>query len=121
LLAESLLILFSAAAVALALACYAKVRTSLPVQLLANQKAAAGQLAEVLDRQESHSVKMVTWREDLEALLESVEGTLASVEKKRKSIAASASKLDNPNLTFDPTNLDHLRARARAMGHTDVM
>lgn len=121
-LAEILLTLGSLAAAALAAACYLQVKRSLPAQLLAGLKATELQLAEVLDRQESNRVKMVTSREDIEALLESVETTLASAEKKRRSAAASASKLrGDEEPAFDPTNLDHLRARARSLGHADVM
>ncbi len=120
-LAEILLTLAALAAVALSAVCYVQVRRSIPVAIVEAQKRAQAQLQDVLDRQESHGIKLVTWREDLENLLESVEGTLASVEKKRRSAAASASKIAGDAPEFDPANIDHLRARARAMGHTDVM
>ena len=69
-------------------------------------------------------VRDAAWREDIEGVFEAVESTLDRVESKRRSAAASASRIKaatGGDGSFDPTNRDHLKQRARQMGHTDVM
>jgi len=42
---------------------------------------------------DAHSIRVASWKTELETLLEANEGVLDSVERKRRSIAASVSKL----------------------------
>ncbi len=65
---------------------------------------------------DGHRTKLIAWREDIEALLDAVEDTLDRTERKRRSAAASASKIKANGETEDLTDIQSLRARARAMG-----
>lgn len=123
-LAEALLLAGSFAAAALALACYLGVRGSMPLQLTNTQKGIAQLVDQVIEEQGRHGAKMVAWREDIEGVLEAVESTLDRVETKRRSAAASASRIAGAQgqaATFDPNNREHLKQRARELGHSDVM
>jgi len=122
-------ILSAAAAVvaaALSYVCFRAVSRSLPVQIIRDQSETRAQVQAVHDTQESHLAKLVTWREDMEGIFEAVESTLDRVETKRRSAAASASRIARANgegaqPEFDPSNRQHLIARARAMGITDAV
>jgi len=69
---------------------------------------------------DSHRTKMLAWREDIEAVLESVEDALERTERKRRSTAASASRIERANGAGDQapdmTDLDQIKAVARARG-----
>lgn len=110
-------------------------RTSAPVALAGEQKAVRshveGLTRELADFKietttalDGHRTRMMSWREDIDALLDTVEDTLDRTERKRRSSAASASKLERAAAANggeqepdgDLTSQSGLRARARAMG-----
>jgi len=112
-------------AASLCFVCFRAVSRSLPVQVVRDLKIVDAELQAVRDTQESHLVKLVTWREDMEGVLEAVESTLDRVETKRRSAASSAAriagKLNGGEPEFDPTNRAHLLTRARQLGITDAV
>ncbi len=126
-LAEILISIPAVLAACVAFVCFRAVSRSLPVQIVRDQAETRRQLQAVHDTQESHLAKLVTWREDMEGIFEAVESTLDRVETKRRSAAASASRIARANgqggekTEFDPTNRQHLIARAREMGITDAV
>jgi len=125
-LAEVMIAIPALLAAGVSYVCYRAVSRSLPIQIGRDQAAIRATLQEVLDTQERHLAKLVTWREDMEGLLEAVESTLDRVETKRRSAAASASRVKsaenaNGETTFDPTNRQHLIQRARDLGIADAL
>lgn len=78
---------------------------------------------EITGTLDGYRSKMLSWREDIEGVLESVEDALQRTERKRRSTAASASRMANSNPmpeAADLTSQAGLRARARQLG-IDVM
>lgn len=72
-------------------------------------------------RLDSQTTKLVSWRTDIEGLLEAVEDTLERVERKRRSASAAASRATRGQAgELDPTNPEHLKQIARQRG-IDVM
>ena len=107
----------------LSFVCFRAVSRSLPVQITRDQAAIHSSLQNVLDTQESHLAKLVTWREDMEGIFEAVESTLDRVETKRRSAASSAARIAGKQNgdEFDPTNRQHLLMRARQLGIKDAV
>ena len=102
--------------------CLLAVRRSLPQEILNRCAEVEAQCVAVLDAQERAAARMVTWREDVEGLFEAVESTLNRVERKRRSAAASASKIAQGHGQGNGEDVltlsrDQLVARARAQGH----
>jgi len=79
---------------------------------------------ETTGKLDSYDAKLISWRTDIEAVLEAVEDLLDRTEKKRRSVTQANRRAEeiDPASPGDPTQMSHaqLRERARAMG-MDVM
>lgn len=74
------------------------------------------------DDMEKQSIRVTGWKTELEAVLESVETVLSQVERKRRSTAASESRMNPPEVTepaiqdVSQLSISQLEARARQSG-----
>jgi len=77
-------------------------------------------LADLIVRQEEIEARWVREKANLSALQESIEGTLESVERKRRQISGAASRLAQPAEPELPQDRDALvqQLRAKVYGNT---
>jgi len=61
---------------------------------------------------EAHAIRVASWKTELESLLEANEGVLDSVERKRRSIAASLSKMTPAQPAEQPVDVQNLDLQA---------
>ena len=66
---------------------------SAPENLRLAVQSLAGQVAELAATSEGRDGKMIAWRAEIEGVMDGVEATLESVERKRRQTSAAASKL----------------------------
>lgn len=79
-----------------------------------------GALTDLITRQEDIEARWVREKANLAALQESIEGTLESVERKRRQISGAASRLAVPEPDALPTDRGELVSmlRAKVYGNT---
>ncbi len=113
----TLSLIASAAALLVAVGAVALVRRSLPNELIQGQADLTTRVLAAEANLEGHGSRLLAWREEIEAVLDAVDTTLERTERKRRSIAASAAKLNGGQAAAD--DLDPraaLTAKARAQG-----
>ena len=105
-------------AVVFSLASWRLASRSAPEELIRAVGALRVEVHECRGEMDEYKSRIVSWRAELEAVLESVETVLSQVERKRRSTAASASKLQQQADPADPMQMDHrqLEQLARERG-----
>jgi len=110
----------AAVAALYSLAAWRLASRSAPDELVRHVGALRVEVKECRGEMDEYKARVVSWRAELEAVLESVETVLSQVERKRRSTAASASKIaqaDGPDqnvMTMDHNELEKL-ARERGL------
>ena len=89
---------------------------SAPEQLVREVGQLRAEAAGVRGEVQEIQARLTSWRIEIENVLESVEGTLELVERKRRSTAASASKIDNGAGQVDQMDTYQLEQLARGKG-----
>lgn len=96
-IASGFSIFFSLAALACGIVALRSARDSAPAQLLAEMAQLKAAYTEVREAVQNFEQTRVAFRIEIDSLIESVEGVLDQVERKRRSIAASAAKIAAAN------------------------
>jgi len=97
--------------------CVKLVRESIPQALMKGLKNTQDSLDLTQQAIDGQNGRLTAWRQEMEALYESVETTLEAVEKKRRSTAASASRIAAANGQEESgDDLESLRRMARQQG-----
>jgi hypothetical protein len=97
--------------------CVKLVREGLPQNLMSGLKNTQGSLDLVHQAIDGQNGRLTAWRQEMEALYESVETTLEAVEKKRRSTAASASRIAAANGQEEGgSDIESIRRQARSQG-----
>lgn len=91
---------------------------SVPEEMVKHIGALRVEVAACSGHMDEYAAKIVGWRAHMEAVLEDVENVLESVERKRRSTAASASKIDRQQAPDDAMsmNMRDLEQLARQRG-----
>jgi len=104
-----------------AIAAWRLASRSAPEELVKHVGALRVEVQQCRGEMDEYRARVVSWRAELEAVLESVETVLSQVERKRRSTAASASKIAaqdgngvDPVLEMDHAQLEKL-ARERGL------
>ena len=109
----------AAVAALYSLAAWRLASRSAPEELVKHVGALRVEVHECRGEMDEYKARIVSWRAELEAVLESVETVLSQVERKRRSTAASASKISGDGtLDQNPMTMDHsqLEKLARERG-----
>ncbi len=96
---------------------------SVPEEMVKHIGALRVETAETSGKMDEYASKIIGWRAELENVLEQVEGVLESVERKRKSTAAAASRVGNSGpAEDDPSRMSigQLEQLARSRGLMSV-
>jgi hypothetical protein len=96
--------------------CVSLVRVSTPQALQIRLKEVQAMLDATQAALEAQNGRLTSWRQEMEALYEAVEGTMEVVEKKRRQTAAAASRMNPATNGEDPNAPSSLVAQARAAG-----
>ena len=99
-----------------ALFCVSLVRASTPQALQIRLKEVQAMLDATQAALEAQNGRLTSWRQEMEALYEAVEGTMEVVEKKRRQTAAAASRVNQAQNGVDPNSTESLVAQARQAG-----
>lgn len=112
-------LVLSLVATGAALYCVSLVRSSVPQALTIRLKEIQAMLDTTQAALEAQNGRLTSWRQEMEALYEAVEGTMEQTEKKRRQAAASLSRMNagqGQNGAEDPNTIESITAQARQAG-----
>lgn len=89
---------------------------SAPENLRLVVESLAAEIAQLASTSEGRDGKMIAWRAEIEGVMDGVEATLESVERKRKQTTAAAAKLGGNGAGQEPATIGDWERLARERG-----